>query len=156
MSSQFSVPYCCVMVNMPSHIDNGKKVCKSYKPIRDCLMRMGFKVTKLHPVWRLGEFTGKILLEFGMSDEHRDSAIKLECLFKRQGHGKINWLNHAFPRIGPFLWITKIGDGQSFVRDMDYKWVSNSYVQRVETGVEEDGAEVYAVIVQKIAEIYPN
>ncbi|KAK9697871.1 hypothetical protein RND81_08G066100 [Saponaria officinalis] len=156
MSSKFAVPYCCVMVNVPSHIDHGKKVCKSYNAVRDCLINMGFKVTKQHPVWKNGQFTEKILLEFGMSNDHKESAIKLACLFKRQGHGIEHWLNHANSRNGPYLWVAKVDDGQSFVRPMDYNWVTNTEVETVESRIEGDCGQVYAAIVQAIAEIYPN
>ncbi|KAK9724425.1 hypothetical protein RND81_05G070900 [Saponaria officinalis] len=92
MDTDFAKPYYCVMVNMLSHIDRGLVVCRSYNRLRDVLVSNRFLVKKIHPVWRQRNFTGKLLIEFGMSTAHRESALKLECLFRFQGRNKEFWV----------------------------------------------------------------
>ncbi|KAK9724505.1 hypothetical protein RND81_05G077900 [Saponaria officinalis] len=121
----------------------------------DVLVRKGFMVKKVHPVWRNRNFTGKILIEFGMSTAHRNSDLKLESVFRAQGCAKEVWVPPFENRTSPYLWVTLASDVDCFVTQMDPEVISDEVVRAIQEFEESDDEEVYMAILDAIVEIYP-
>jgi len=109
-------------MNAPGHIEieTGRFVAKSFTPLKARLIDLGYSVSRIKPQWGPWGFKGILLIQFGTSAAHAQSAFKLDMMFQLKGHGRSDWVGPNRSTVEPYLWVATDEDAALLRNTVDY------------------------------------
>ncbi|XP_039004450.1 factor of DNA methylation 4-like [Hibiscus syriacus] len=128
----FVYPWMGIIANIPTTIQNGRKVGGSGSRLRDDLTEKGFNPSRVHPLWNRHGHSGFAIVEFKKGWDGFNNAFMFDKSFEQEQCGKKDYFSPRMERDKLYGWVARDDDyyskglvGEYLKNNGDLKTVSD-------------------------------